>query len=254
MKKSAYIVVAVVVIAVIVVAGFYANKKRTTPPETVQYASLAEVEKDIARLEPFFKSKSLSWQDAYRLGVAYMQAGRIEDAMAALADSERRHPEFFKTYESLGMAHFRLGDMDKALVNWERALALDPKAEHIKEMIERARHRKATTDRILALEAEVKDARAEWGKRFELAVLYLTTGKINESHAMLTGLLKAKKDSPELYSALARAEAMMGNIDASIANQRKAVKLRPNDAAMQRILADLERFKKEGASPGRQKN
>ncbi len=245
MKKLAYVVVAVIVIAVIGVAGFYSYKKRTTPPETVQYASQAEIEKDIARLEPFFKANGLSWQDAYRLGIAYMQAGRIEDARAALVESERGNQKFFKTHESLGMAHFRLGDMDKALVSWDKALALDQKAEHIKEMIERARHRKATFERILALEAEVKDNRAEWGKRFELAVLYLTTGKINESHAMLTDLLKTKKDSPELYSALARAEAMMGNIDASIANQRKALKLRPDDATMKQILAELERFKKE---------
>ncbi len=137
-KVLSLIVVVVCVVAVSAVAVYYYHKK-DRPPEVVDYKDFAALQKDVERLEAARGKGGLSWQDGYRLGVAYIQSGRVQDAIAPLEESRKYNPSFVKTHESLGTAYFRTGRMKEAIEAWQNAMKLNPEAKFLDEMVSMAR-------------------------------------------------------------------------------------------------------------------
>lgn len=62
-------------------------------------------------------------------------------------------------------------------------------------------------------------------------------------------MLKIKKDSPDIYDAVAQAYAMSGDFDNAIAAEKRAVKLKPRDENLKKRLAEMERVR-EGIKKG----
>lgn len=250
MKKSTIIIVpAVALIGAVIGGGYYWNKKQNEPPPSVEYKNIEEVDKDIARFEPLQKAGKLKWQDMYQLGVAYIHMGRAADAAKILEEVIKRHPDFYKTYESLGMAYYRMDDMEKAVAAWEKALKISPQTAHIEDMINRARQRMDFKKRISTLEQEIKQGNVGWQKRFELALLYIATRRIEDAKIQLGEVLKVKKDSPEVYDAIAQSYAISGDFEKAVDAGKKAVKLRPKDENLRNRLAEMEKVR-EGIRKG----
>lgn len=244
MKKVAIIIAAVVVaVGAAIGAGYYWYTKQNEPPPVIIYQNIDEVDKDIARLEPLEKAGKLKWQDEYQLGVAYIQKGKISDAAAALENVAKRHPDFYKTYESLGMAYYRMDDMEKAAQTWEKAMKMSPQAAHLEEMIGRAKQKIEFKKRISMLEQEIKKGGAGWQKKFELAALYFGMRKTEEAKALLEDVLKEKKDSPELFDAAAQAYAASGDFERAVNAEKKAVKLKPSDENFRKRLAEMQKIR-----------
>ncbi len=174
------------------------------------------------------------------LGVAYIQKGNMKEAVPHLEDAARRRPSFSKTFESLGMAYFRLDEPGKAAEAWEKALKLDPKAEFLKEMNERAKRKIAVFDRIAYLENE---ADADWQKKFELAVMYMGVKRFEEAKSQLMKVIAVKGDSPEVYDALAETYAITGDFDKAIAAEKKAVRFDPKKEILRKRLSEMEKVR-----------
>src|SRR3989338_4501803 len=178
MKKVIIIIVAAVIfIGAVIGGGYYWYKKQNEPPRTVEYKDIGEVDRDIARLEPLDKTGRLSWQDKYLLGVAYIHKGRVADAAKILEHVTMLHTNFYKVHESLGMAYFRMDNMEKAVSIWEKAIKISPQAAHLEDMINRGKQKIEFRKRISTLEQELKDNQAGWQKKFELAALYLAVNR-----------------------------------------------------------------------------
>ena len=250
MKKVIIIIVAAVIfIGAVIGGGYYWYKKQNEPPRTVEYKDIGEVNRDIARLEPLDKAGKLSWQDKYLLGVAYIQKGRMADAVKILEDVTRLHTNFYKVHESLGMAYFRMDNMEKAVSIWEKAIKISPQAAHLEDMINRGKQKIEFRKRISTLEQELKDNQAGWQKKFELAALYLAVNRVDDGKARLEEIIKVKKDIPEVYDAIAHAYAMSGDFEKAVDAEKRAVKLRPSDEKFKKRLAELERVM-EGIKKG----
>ena len=236
-----YLILVVLVVLLVSGGGYYwyrANK----PPAPVIYSSPSEIDRDIERLSPLFESGRISWQDTYRLGVAYLQKGRFLEAARVLEEAIRRKPDFQKSYESLGMVYYRLGEMDKAIDTWQRALQLNPQAKYLEEMVGRARQRKALFDRIASLEREMAEGKVTWQKRFELATLYLGIRRTDAARTILEEVAEERKDNPDVYTALAEAYAMGGDFEKAVEAQKRAVELRPEDEGLRRRLEEMEKL------------
>lgn len=245
MKKVIVIIVAAAIVTGAVIGGgYYWYKKRNEPPQTIEYRDIGEVDRDIARLEPLDKAGRLSWQDKYLLGVVYLQRGRMADAAKTLEDVTRLHANFYKVYESLGMAYYRMNDMEKAISIWERAVKMSPQAAHLEDMINRGKQKIEFGKRILTLEQEVKDSQADWQKKFELAALYFAVNRVDDAKARLEEIIKVKKDSPEAYDAIAHAYAISGDFEKAVNAEKRAVKLMPSNEQFKKRLAELERVMK----------
>lgn len=243
MKRGTVVIISLVAAVSIGIAawgGYSWSKEKNTPPPQVTYNNVAELDKDIERLEKLKGSGGLSWQEAYTLGVAYVQKGNIKRAVPLLEDVARRRPSFSKTFGSLGMAYFRSDEPGKAAEAWEKALKLDPKAEFLKEMIERAKRKTEVLDRIASLENE---ADAEWQKKFELAALYMGVKRFEEAKSQLMKIIAVKGDSPEVYDALAETYAITGDFDKAIDAERKAVRLDPKKEILRKRLSEMEKVR-----------
>lgn len=242
-KVLKLIVVLICVVAVSAVAVYYYHKK-DRPPEIVDYKDFAELQKDVERLEAQRGKTGLSWQDGYRLGVAYIQSGRVEDAIAPLEESRKYNASFVKTHESLGTAYFRIGRMKEAVDAWQHAMKLNPEAKFLEEMVSMAKGRLEADERLASLEAKLKEdsGNADWHKMFELSALYMQTGKLPEARELLNRALKVKKDSAELYDAMAETYALGNDFEGAISYEKKALKLKPEDARLRHRLAEMERL------------
>jgi len=252
-KVIVIIVVAVIVTGAVIGSGYYWYKKRNEPPQTIEYRDIGEVDRDIARLEPLDKAGRLSWQDKYLLGVAYLQRGKMADAAKTLEDVIRLHANFFKVYESLGMAYYRMNDMEKAVSIWEKAVKMSPQAAHLEDMISRGKQKIEFGKRILTLEQEVKDSKDDWQKKFELAALYFAMNRVDDAKARLEEIIKVKKDSPEAYDAIAHAYAVSGDFEKAINAEKRALQLMPSNEQFKNRLAELEKVMKEMKKGGHHK-
>ena len=263
MKKFFVALVPLLITAVAVLGWYGWNKKNNEPPVTVVYASTEELEMDIARLEAMRDGSDLRWQDSFLLGVAYLTAGRVEEARGALEGATLKKPGYFETSESLGMVYFRLGEYTKAAMTWERALMANPGATHLKDMIERARRKSAVRLRLTFLEQRLgapllaetdlgeTDDGAKWlpeggGERplgwvemLELASLYMVSGEMVEDNlikaeAAIDEVLKEKDDLPDIYLALAQVRALRGDRSGAAVAAARALELSPDDENIKR--------------------
>ena len=90
-------------------------------------------------------------------------------------------------------------------------MELDPSAEHLKDMLERAKRRLEIKNRAEALKEEIGKEEAGWTKRLELAALYLMLMEPDLGHRRTQrGLKDKKKQSQDFYDALAEAYALKG--------------------------------------------
>lgn len=70
-----------------------------------------------------YDDDAITW---YNAGAALLDAGRVEDALAALERARSADPRFPETYNNLGRARLALGDVDAARGDFERGLELAP--------------------------------------------------------------------------------------------------------------------------------
>lgn len=243
MKRIVILLIVLAVAGGVAWGGYSWQKAKNAPPPPIVYKDIKEANSDIERLKSLNASKGLSWQEEYRLGVAYLQTGRPSEAVPVLNEVLRLRPGFPKTYEALGMAYYRMGNMEKALENWEGAKKITPEARHLDEAISTATRRLQLRQRAVTLEEELKSDALNWGKRFELAILYLGERKTGEARAQLEEVLKHKSDEPSVYDAIAESYAREGDFDAAIKAEKKALKLKPDDEKLKARLSEMEKVK-----------
>ena len=232
------------VIALIAIGGgYYWRKKVNAPPKPFTYQTREDLDKAIKKFEEDRKGTKFTWQDEFNLGVAYIYAERFDDAVKTFEKVKTYRPAFNKTYESLGMAYYRLGNMEKAIEAWQKAMELDPSAEHLKDMLERAKRRLEIKNRAEALKEEIGKGQAGWTKRLELAALYLMLTEPDPAIAELKEVLKTRKNSPEVYDALAEAYALKGDFDNAISFEKKAVSLSPGDEVLKKRLSEMRKIR-----------
>lgn len=74
-----------------------------------------------------------------RLGYDWLREGRYADAIKVFKLNVELFPESFNVYDSLGEAHYLNGDVDAAIVNYQRSLELNPNNANATAMLERLR-------------------------------------------------------------------------------------------------------------------
>ena len=243
MKRPLTIVAILVLSVVALGSGYLYNKSRNTPPEPLVYKSAGELAAVVQRLETQKGRSALRWQDAYTLGVAYLHAKRLDKAVETLTEGSRLRPGFYRFYESLGMAYYRLGELEDAVAQWKRAAQMTAQADHLKRMIGKVERSMGVEKRVAQLEELFMDPEAQpvpWQKRFELATLYMTLKRLEEAEAELRALIEENPDNADIYDALAEVHAIGGDFDKAVSAQEEAVRLRPGDEKFAKRLKQMQ--------------
>lgn len=245
MKKSRsmpFILLGCIAVAAVAIGGYRLYAERGGPPELPAYTDVSDLRSEIQRLEGLRRERGLSWRDTYRLGVAYLHAGRLEEAVATLEEAADMRPAYHRILESLGMAYYRLDRLEDAASAWQRALDTG-QAPHIEEMVKRTRTKIALERRIAVLEELVKGEDVDWRIRYELAALYLGLNRPRDAVTQLEEAVSHKKDDPGIYDTLARAYALTGDYESAVRAEEKALSLKPDADIFKKRLEEMRRLR-----------
>jgi tetratricopeptide (TPR) repeat protein len=130
------------------------------------------------------------------LGVALLQERREDEAVAQFRRAMEINPDFAETHNNLGIAFLQKGQIDEAISHYKRALEISPKA--------------APTE-------------------INMGYAYLLKGNPAEASAHFQRALDLNPDSAEAHNKLANILRQNGQVDAAITHYRRALEIVPTD-------------------------
>jgi predicted O-linked N-acetylglucosamine transferase (SPINDLY family) len=180
--------------------------------------------RDLIRL----KGVETDWTSLNALASTALQTGQLEEAVLRYGELLERRPDFAEGHYKRGNALNRLGRWSAALVDYDRAVALDCGYAHafcnrgtVLERLERREEALASYDRAIALDA--KDAFAYYnraGVLKELDRLHEALDSYDHAIALNEGYVEAYVNRGHLLQKLGRIEEAAGSYE-------KALILRP---------------------------
>lgn len=138
-----------------------------------------------------------SWMAYNNSGILLVQAGRLDEGMAAYRKALELNPKFAEAYFNLGNALLRAGRVDGATAAYEKALELEP--------------------RMAAAHLNWADALLKAGRQEEAVAHYQAAAQVNPNDALM-------------LNDLGKALSQLGRMDEAIAAFRRIVELNPTSA------------------------
>jgi tetratricopeptide (TPR) repeat protein len=100
--------------------------------------SLQDIEKDYRKhVNTAYRLAGRSSSELNTLGYVLLRAGKIDEALITFMYNARFHKYDPNVYDSYGEALALKGDIDQAIINYEKVLEIDPENENAKEQLEK---------------------------------------------------------------------------------------------------------------------
>jgi tetratricopeptide (TPR) repeat protein len=172
-----------------------------------------------------------SAQARLHLGIALVEQGRLEEALAAYRQVLRRRPTYADAHNNLGNVLQAQGKLDEAVASYREALRLQPNyvAAHNNlgvALLDRGTLSEAVASfrQALGLQPDFAEAHANQGNALE------QQGKFEEAAASYRQAIRIKPDSAEPYHGLGNVFRQQGDPAMAVASFQEAVRLKPNYA------------------------
>ncbi len=140
------------------------------------------------------------------LGVAFLDTGRVQEAIAHLETAVQLDPKYAEAYNFLGIAFMMINQVEKAIPRFERAVIAKPDDAKLRGNLNRA-----------------------------MATMDQTTRDVQQYEEAI----KESPDSPELHAKLGNAFVKIGRVSEAIEQFERVLQIRPDDAEVQSSLAWL---------------
>lgn len=143
------------------------------------------------------------------------------------------------SHTQLGEIYSALGDDQKAMLNLEKAIEVDPRYEPAYTALEPIYNRKGRGEDFLQLveNATKKNPDLDWA-RAKLVERYLALGRYDEVIEHAAKAVELRPDDPKAYEQLASAQRSKGEFAKAYENIRKAIALNPQRQAAHITLAN----------------
>lgn len=174
------------------------------------------------------------------LGVAYIQAGRIDEAVAQMEASLRTKPDLAMAHYNLGVIALNRQQLDLAIERFATAIALEPDYAEAHNNLgivleARGRSRDAETHYRAALASRPAHAAA----RNNLGRVLLARGAVADALTEFRLALRARPDAADVLYNLGRALVANRQPRDAVAPWRRAVEARPDSLVFTLDLAWL---------------
>jgi len=174
------------------------------------------------------------------LATKYLQARRVDEAIAQLADALRLNPRDAEAHSNLATALQAQGRLPEAVREARAAVALKPSDDRVHFNLASALNAAgASTEaieefsRAASLNPDNADA------HFNLGVLLGARHQVADAVVQLRRAAELNPRNADAHRNLGVALAMSGKLDAGIVEAREAVNLQPDWPAARKTLADL---------------
>jgi Flp pilus assembly protein TadD len=224
--------------AAVLICGQGRRRKPILAMATVAIALLAgatharnETWSDLVRLaEDTARKSPLKRRAQADLGVAYLRAGRYEEAEEALLIAIELEPTLAKTRQALGALYLEMGRPEEAAAAFNTANVYDPDEPRIKYAIGEA----------LEAQGQTEEAFAYY---IDLGTRYGMEGKPFPAIEPLRRAVRLKPEDSFARNSLGNVYLMAEMLDAALEEYRKAVELAPRNAqAIYNLATTLDRL------------
>jgi protein O-mannosyl-transferase len=181
-----------------------------------------------------------SWMAYNNLGLALVDDGRVDEAIACYRNALRVRPAFAAAHTNLGIALLAQQHPEEAANEFRRALAIDPNDLETHNSLGIALRQEGRMDEALeeyrtALKLRADDS----ATNFNLANALLQAGRVEEAIGQYQRTLKLGQDFADAHNNLGNAFWRAGRIKEAIAEYRRALELEPEHA---RARANLDKI------------
>jgi hypothetical protein len=156
-----------------------------------------------------------SWGVTYQLGKAYLIDEQRTEGRRYVEESVQSNPDFWLTWDLLGETDRKLGQYDRAIPEFEKALAIDPRETMPREF---------------------------------LGLSYLALNRATDAEENFREILEQSPYMPDFHADLAMSLAAQGRIPDCVAELRIAVQLDPSNTKY-RFFLDKMTGVENGAAP-----
>jgi len=183
----------------------------------------------------------------YMLGLALVDRGRTDEAMARYAESLRLRPDYAHAHTSLGVLLFENGKTDEAIAHYRAALREDRREMYAHANLANALLSQGRTDEAIAHYAEAVHIRPNVAETYNgYGKALAAQGRSEEALAQYATALRLKPDDADAHNNLANALAGRGAVDEALAHYAQALRIRPGwvtaHANAGLFLAELGRY------------
>jgi tetratricopeptide (TPR) repeat protein len=147
-----------------------------------------------------------SWLAFHNLGLWYLDQGQLDQAIVQYQKALALKPNSFKAYNNLGMIYDRQGEKERAIAAYQQALAIQPNYPLVCN---------------------------------NLAVIYKGLNRYDEAIAYYQRALALDPEFAEVYANLGNLYRQLGKPEAAADNYRRALDLRPHNADLANDLGLL---------------
>jgi tetratricopeptide (TPR) repeat protein len=221
-----------------------------------------------------------SWMAYNNSGILLVQAGRLDEGMAAYKKALELNPRFAEAYFNLGNALLRAGRADEATAAYEKALELEPRiarkvgaslfqaglleeaiahyqaavqlnpndAETLNDLGKALSQMGKTDEAITAFRRVVELDPKNAPSHYNLGNVLLHAGRIEEAMDQFSQALEIKPDYAAAHNNLGNVLVQLGRMEEALSHYHRALEINPNYAtahnnlgrALQRMGRDEE--------------
>jgi tetratricopeptide (TPR) repeat protein len=167
------------------------------------------------------------------LGKAFLQKGKVDEAIAHFQKSLELNPNYAATYYDLGLCFFKLGRIDEAIAQYEKALQISPGYPVARNDLGLALCRQGRVDdAIVQYEKalQINPGNAEF--HVNLGDALREKGRVDEAIAHYQKALQISPDHAGAHNDLGNALLQKGRADEAITQYQMALKIIPDDASV----------------------
>jgi protein O-mannosyl-transferase len=156
-------------------------------------------------------------------------------------DTLARNPKCWVGYNNLGNALSEKGQVDEAMIQFQKALEIIPNYADAHYNLGNAFSQKGEMDKAIAQYQKALEIKPNYaGAHYNLGNALLRKGQVDEAISQYQMALKIKPDYAEACSNLGVALFQKGRLDDAIAQFQEALRLNPNDDTAQNNLAKAQ--------------
>ena len=188
------------------------------------------------------ETADLKVQSYYNLGLAYYQSGQIEKAIVAYQKAIKLEPNFADAYGGLGIIYWRSGNLDDAIRHCQKAIKIAPEnIEFHKNLTQiywqKGMYNAAAVGYRIILELNPSDENA----LHHLGLILLSKQEYHEAVSCFQRVLQTNPDNALTHGALGTAYYKLGENDPAIHEFQEVLRLDPRNQNAREMLDRLLR-------------